>query len=222
MSDGRLVIGTRRYSSWSLRGWLCVRLAGLDVTEELVPLGKPDTSTRIATLSPSGKVPFLEHLNVRVWDSLAIAEYCADLAPALWPSDPVARAFARSVSAEMHSGFQGLRSAMPMNLGRTGRPLSSGLPEAAQKDIARIDALWTESRDRFGGHGSFLTGHEFGNADAMFAPVVTRFLSYGVTLSPTARAYAEAVRDHPLVARWYRDAADEPADWISEKYEAVD
>ncbi|NHN85598.1 glutathione S-transferase [Acetobacter musti] len=222
MADGRLVIGTRRYSSWSLRGWLCVRLAGLDVVEEVIPLAQPDTATRIAALSPSGKVPFLEHWNVRVWDSLAIAEYCAEIEPSLWPSDPVARGFARSVSAEMHAGFQGLRASMPMNLGRHDRPLANGVSDAAAADIARIDALWTEARDSFGDHGAYLFGTQFGNADAMFAPVVTRFLSYGVALSPVARRYAEAVRRHPLVAEWYNEAAAELETWLSDRYESVD
>ncbi|NHO32597.1 glutathione S-transferase family protein [Acetobacter fallax] len=222
MADGRLVIGTRRYSSWSLRGWLCVQLAGLDVVEEIVPLAQEDTTTRIATLSPSGKVPYLEHWRVQVWDSLAIAEYCAEIEPSLWPSDPVARGFARSVSAEMHSGFQALRQSMPMNLGRENRPLASVVSESVARDIARIDALWTEARDRFGAHGPYLFGATFGNADAMFAPVVSRFLSYGIVLSPKARRYAEAVRAHPLLAEWYRDAATEPKAWIAARYESVD
>lgn len=222
MADGRLVIGTRRYSSWSLRGWLSVRLAGLDVIEEVIPLAQEDTATRIGALSPSGKVPYLEHWNVQVWDSLAIAEYCAEIEPALWPTDAVARAFARSIAAEMHSGFQGVRSTMPMNLGRTHRPLAGGVSAAAAADIARIDALWTESRDRFGAGGRFLFGPSFSNADVMFAPVVTRFLSYGVVLSPTAQHYVDAVRAHPLMVEWYEAAAAEPSGWIAERYEAID
>ncbi|GBR01088.1 glutathione S-transferase family protein [Acetobacter oeni] len=222
MADGRLVIGTRRYSSWSMRGWLSVRLAGLDVTEDVIPLAQHDTAMRIGAVSPSGKVPYLEHWNVRVWDSLAIAEYCAEIEPSLWPSDPVARGLARSVSAEMHAGFQGLRAAMPMNLGREGRSLAHGTPDAAISDITRIDALWNEARDNFGGHGSYLFGREFGNADAAYAPVVSRFLSYGVLLSPAAQRYAEAVRAHPLVAEWYREAAAEPASWTTARYESVD
>ncbi|NHN87133.1 glutathione S-transferase family protein [Acetobacter conturbans] len=221
MSEGRLVLGTKRYSSWSLRGWLSVRLAGLDVTEEVIPLRQTDSATRIAALSPSGKVPYLEHWNVRIWDSLAIGEYCAEIEPALWPTDPVARGFARSVTAEMHAGFQGVRAAMPMNLGRENRPLAAGTPEAAEKDIARIDALWTEARDCFGDHGAYLFGPVFTNADVAFAPVVVRFLSYGVALSPKATAYAKAVRAHPLIEEWYKAAAAEPASWHVEAFETI-
>ncbi|MBO1359045.1 glutathione S-transferase family protein [Acetobacter sacchari] len=222
MADGRLVIGTKRYSSWSMRGWLSVHLAGLDVVEELVALAQPDTAERLTALSPSARAPYLEHLGVSVWDSLAIAEYCADIEPSLWPVDPVKRGFARSISAEMHSGFQALRVAMPMNLGRGGRGLANGVPDAVSADIARIDALWTEARDRFGGGGHYLFGAEFGNADVAFAPVVARFLSYGVPLSTTAQRYAEAVRAHPLVARWYAEAEAEPTEWLAERYESAD
>jgi glutathione S-transferase len=222
MSDGRLVMGTRRYSSWSLRGWLSVRLAGLDVTEEIIPLRQPDSAARIAVLSPSGKVPCLQHWNVQIWDSMAIAEYCAEIEPSLWPVDPVARGFARSVSAEMHSGFQGVRSAMPMNLGRVRRPLAADLSEVAQKDIARLDGLWTEARDRFGGGGPYLFGATFTNADAAFAPVVARFISYDVGLSAKARAYAEAVRTHPLMNEWYGAAAAEPREWLVEAFESIE
>ncbi len=118
MADGRLFLGSRRYSSWSFRGWLAVRLAGLDVEEVVLPL-RETRSPDIAAASPSGLVPYLEHRGVRVWDSLAIAEYCAELAPGLWPADRGARAHARSIAAEMHAGFRGLRMAMPMNLGRS-------------------------------------------------------------------------------------------------------
>ncbi|BCK74482.1 glutathione S-transferase [Acetobacter aceti NRIC 0242] len=222
MSEGRLVIGTKRYSSWSLRGWLPVRLAGLDVSEEVIPLRQSDSSARITQVSPNGKVPCLEHQSVKVWDSLAIAEYCAELEPTLWPENREARAMARSISAEMHSGFQGVRSAMPMNLGRIQRPLKEPLSEAVIKDIARIDSIWTEARRRFGAGGDYLFGHDFTNADVAFAPIVARFLSYDVDVSGVSRAYIEAVRKHPSVAQWYEEAEREPSEWLVDAFEAIE
>jgi len=214
MSEGRLVIGTRRYSSWSLRGWLPVRLAALDVEAVVIPLaGGPTPAIKAAT--PSGTVPYLEHRGVRVWESLAIAEYCAEILPSLWPSDPGARAWARAIAAEMHAGFAALRRTMPMNLGR------AGLAPAAEAgaDIARIDALWREALVASG--GPFLFGAGFGNADAMYAPVVSRFLTYRPDLSAPARAYCDAVRGHPLIGEWYDRAAREPAEWLLAHYEGA-
>lgn len=222
MRKGRLVIGTKRYSSWSLRGWLPVKLAGLDVSEEVIPLRQPDSSVRIAHVSPNGKVPFLEHRNVKIWDSLAIAEYCAELEPKLWPENQVARAMARSISAEMHSGFQGVRSTMPMNLGRSQRPLKEPLSEAVTKDIVRIDSIWTEARRRFGEGGDYLFGRDFTNADVAFAPIVCRFLSYDVDVSAISRAYMEAVREHPLMEQWYEEAAQEPNEWLVDAFETIE
>lgn len=222
MSDGRLVIGTKRYSSWSLRGWLPVRLAGLNVSEDVIPLRQPDSSARITQVSPNGKVPCLEHRGVKVWDSLAIAEYCAELEPTLWPENREERAMARSISAEMHSGFQGVRSAMPMNLGRVQRPLKEPLSEAVIKDITRIDSIWTEARRRFGAGGDYLFGRSFTNADVTFAPIVARFLSYDVDVSEVSRAYIAAVRKHPLMAQWYEEAEREPSEWLVDAFEAIE
>ena len=212
---GRLVIGTKRYSSWSLRGWLAVRLAGLDVEEVVIPLAGGGQTTAIHAISPNGLVPYLEHDGARVWESLAIAEYCAEIAPALWPADRAVRAHARAIAAEMHAGFRGLRMAMPMNLGRTfpGR----GRTTEALADIARIEALWAEPLATHG--GPFLFGTTFGLADVMFAPVVARFLTWQPELSATASAYVTAVRAHPLVERWYAEAAAEPDAWLLDKYE---
>lgn len=222
MAEGRLVIGTQRYSSWSLRGWLMVRLAGLDVSTQVIPLAGAGRTTALKTLSPNGCVPYLEHKGAVVWDSLSIAEYCAEQAPALWPADRCERAVARSISAEMHSGFRGVRSTFPMNLGREKRALSTPLEEDVLKDIARIDAIWTDTRARYGQGGSFLFGAEFGNADAMFAPVVARFLSYAVPgLSDVSKAYMQAVRNHPLMQEWYEAAAREPETWQLEMYESI-
>ncbi len=215
MSEGRLVIGTRRYSSWSLRGWLSVRLAALDVEEMVIPVADGPTPA-IKAATPSGTVPYLEHRGIRIWESLAIAEYCAEISPALWPSDPTARAHARSVAAEMHAGFRELRTVMPMNLFRTApaAPPSSDV----LADVARIDAIWREALAVSG--GPFLFGATFGNADAMYAPVVCRFLTYRPDLSVPARAYCAAVRAHPLLGEWYDLAAKEPQAWRLAKYEA--
>ena len=199
-----------------MRGWLAVRLAGLDVEEVVIPMADGRTP-EIAATSPNGLVPYLEHKGARVWESLAIAEYCAEVAPALWPADRIARAHARSVASEMHAGFRNLRIAMPMNLGRTFPGLRR-TPEALA-DIARVEALWAECLSLH--RGPFLFGAEFGLADAMYAPIVTRFLTWQPEISATSRAYCDAVRAHPLVDRWYADAAAEPAAWRLAKYEDI-
>jgi glutathione S-transferase len=215
MVEGRLVIGTKRYSSWSLRGWLMVHLARLDVEEVLVPLVGGGATAAIRDVSPNGLVPYLEHRGARLWESIAIAEYCAECAPGLWPADRVARAHARSIAAEMHAGFRALRIAMPMNLGRTF-PGRGRTPESLA-DIARIEAIWAEAIAASG--GPFLFGRAFGLADAMYAPIVTRFLTWQPDLAAATHAYCAAVRAHPLVARWYDEAAAEPAAWLLDKYE---
>ncbi len=214
MAEGRLLIGNRRYSSWSLRGWLAVRLAGLDVTEEVVPLAVGQTAA-IRDATPAGLVPYLEHRGARVWESLAIGEYCAELAPTLWPYERVVRAQARSIAAEMHAGFRALRIAMPMNCGRHDRPLAGGIPAEVAADIARIDAIWSDAA------GPYLFGEGFTVADAMFAPVVSRLISYGAAMSDRSAAYRDAVRAHPLMEQWYRAAAAEPAGWLLDRYETI-
>jgi glutathione S-transferase len=219
MSEGTLYIGHRRYSSWSMRGWLAVRLAGLDVDVNVIKFERPGPTRAIAELSPNGLVPFLEHKGARVWESLAICDYCAEIEPSLWPAGRIARAHARSISAEMHAGFRDLRSAMWMNLGRdfAGRGRTPG----ALVDIARIEALWADTRARFGAGGPFLFGASFGAADAMFAPVVARFLGWKPEISPETAAYCSAVRGFGLVADWYEGAAAEPDDWLIEGYETL-
>lgn len=218
MSEDRLFLGTRRYSSWSLRGWLAVRLAGLDVAETVIPL-KGGFTPEIGAVSPNGMVPSLRHAGLLVWDSLAIGEYCAELAAesgrTLWPADRALRAQARAVAAEMHSGFRELRIAMPMNLGREfpGQRRTS----AALADIARIEAIWSGCLAAHG--GPFLFGAEFTLADAMFAPVCARFLTWQPELTRRSHDYVAAVRAHPLVAEWYDAAAREPAEWLLSKYE---
>ena len=217
MSTNRLVIGTRRYSSWSLRGWLLVNLAGLEVTEVVIPLAGGATAALKDGATPAGLVPYLEHDGARVWESLAIAEYCAEEEPALWPVNRIPRAHARSIAAEMHAGFSALRTEMPMNIGRLIP--GAGRTQESLADIARIEAIWAEARAAWGHGGPFLYGPQFTAADAMFAPVVARFLTYQPDLSDLAAAYCTAVRAHPLVDQWYRAAADEPAEWRIDKYE---
>jgi glutathione S-transferase len=219
MSDGTLYIGTKRYSSWSLRGWLPVKLAGLDVAEVVIPLAGGATAA-VKAVSPGGTVPYLEHQGAKLWESLAICEYCAEFAPALWPADRAARAHARAIAGEMHAGFRELRMAMPMSLFRQGAAGTSRT-EGAAADIARIEALWADTRARFGAGGPFLFGAAFTNADAMYAPVVCRLLTYRPPLSTASQAYCAAVRAHPLMAQWYYEAAREPAEWHLEKYEAA-
>jgi len=204
-----IVIGNKNYSSWSMRAWLAVELTGAPYRETLVPLDRPDTAARIASVSPAGRVPVLRDGGITVWDSLAICEYLAEKFPAagLWPEEREARAAARSVSAEMHSGFQALRTHMPMNL-RLHRPVPSPAPEV-QGDVTRIRAIWSGLRS-VARDGEYLFGR-FGIADAMFAPVVGRFRTYGVALDGTEAKYAEAVWRHPAVAKWFAGAMGEEA-----------
>jgi len=215
--EGKIVIGNRRYSSWSMRGWLAVKLAALDVEEVMIPFVRPGPTPDIARHSPTGLVPYLEHRGARVWESLAICDYCAEIEPSLWPADRVARAHARSISAEMHAGFRELRMAMWMNLGRDFAGL--GRTPGALADIARIEALWSETRAAYAADGPYLFGASFGAADAMFAPVVARFLSWKPELSEATKAYCRAVRSHALVSAWYDAALAEPESWLVEDYE---
>ena len=218
LMTAKLYLGTARYSSWSLRGWLMLRLAGLAVEEIFIPLAGGN-SPAVKAVSPSGLVPFLDHDGARIWESLAIAEYCAEFTPALWPGDRVARAHARAIAAEMHAGFRSLRLAMPMNLGRDYAGLGQN-PESLA-DIARIEMIWAETRAVFGQNGPYLFGAAFNAADAMYAPIVARLLTYAPPLSANAKAYCDAVRAHPLVANWYELAAKEPDSWLIEKYESL-
>jgi glutathione S-transferase len=212
--DGRLVIGTKRYSSWSLRGWMAVHLAGLKVEEVVIPLDGGHTPA-IKAATPSGTVPYLEHKGVRLWESLAIGEYCAEQQPGLWPADPVLRGLLRSVAAEMHAGFRGLRMAMSMNLG--GDFAGRGRTPEALADIARIEAIWREAVSASG--GPYLHGAAPGIADAMYAPVVTRFITWAPDLAEDSRRYVALMRAHPLMERWYAEAAAEPLAWRRDKYE---
>lgn len=219
MSDGTLYIGNRRYSSWSMRGWLAVRRAELDVREEVIPFTRPGPTAAIASLSPGGLVPYLEHKGAQIWESLAVCEYCAEFDPTLWPADRVARAWAKSISAEMHAGFRELRVAMWMNLGRDFSGL--GRTPGALADVARLEALWARTRARFGGAGPYLFGATFTVADIMFAPVVTRLLTWKPPTNAETDAYCSAVRSHPLVSAWYDAALAEPDSWLVADYETI-
>jgi glutathione S-transferase len=217
--EGRLYIGNRRYSSWSMRGWLAVKLANLDVEEVLIHFSRPGPTDAIGKLSPNGLVPYLEHRGARVWESLAICEYCAEIEPSLWPSDRIARAYARSISAEIHAGFTGVRQSMWMNLGRDFS--GHGRTPEALADIARLEAMWEETRRRFAAAGPYLFGAALTVADIMYAPVVTRLLTWRPEINAGTRGYCDAVRTHPLVTAWYDGAAAEPDDWKLADYETV-
>lgn len=216
MAEGTLFIGTRRYSSWSLRGWLAVRLAGLDVEQVVIPLAGGVTEA-VKAATGGATVPYLEHRGARIWESLAICEYCAEADPALWPRNRPARAWARAIAAEMHAGFRALRQSMPMSLFRDAA--GAGRNPETLADIARIERLWAETRATYGADGPYLFGAAFTNADIMFAPVVCRFLTYQPELSAVSHAYCEAVRADMMIAEWYRLAAAEPAEWRLPGYE---
>lgn len=216
-----LHIGDKAYSSWSLRGWLLLRAFGLPVTERLHHMDAPAFDAFKAEVAPSRTVPTLEWheggRTVRVWDSLAIAETLAERHPAAghWPSDPAARATARSISAEMHSGFAALRREAPMNTRRV--PKAKALTPEAAADLARIEALWAYARN-LGGNGPFLFG-AFSAADAFYAPIAWRITGYALPVGPDAAAYVSALLDHPAMREWTEAAAADPR--LIAKYEAM-
>lgn len=218
MARYRLVIGNKNYSSWSLRPWLFLRHHRIEFDELRLPLDSERFQSEIWQLSPSGRVPVLHDGGRKVWDSLAILEYLAEAHPQAegWPADVEARALARCIGAEMHAGFADLRSELPMNCRR--RSAAPPLTAFARRDVDRVQAIWRQARGHYGDGGPFLFG-PFGIADAMYAPVASRFLSYGIDLDPVARAYVEAIHAMPAMQQWQRDAAGE-AESIG-KYEAV-
>ncbi|MEO7634980.1 MAG: glutathione S-transferase family protein [Sphingomicrobium sp.] len=215
----KLIIGNRAYSSWSMRGWLAVKQSGEEFEELVVPMFDDEWEKRREgdEFAPSlGKVPILWDGDCVVWDSLAIIEFLADRVgrDKFWPADESARAVARSMSAEMHSSFQNLRRELPMNVRKSFSPRA--LSDPVREEIDRIMVLWAQARARHGGTGDFL----FGNwcaADIMYAPVVTRFITYGVPVPAFAGAYMKAVLSHPHVNEWIDKAQDEP--WVIEQYE---
>lgn len=197
-----LVIGNKNYSSWSMRPWLALRAGGIAFEEKLIPLYTgPADKQRILDINPAGKVPALIDGEVTVWDSLAIIEYAAERFPeaGLWPAHPASRAYARSISAEMHSGFSALRRECGMNLHRSIGPKT--LSDNARADIARIQELWTDCRQRSERNGPFLFG-SFTAADAMYAPVVHRFRTYAIEVTTPVREYMGAMMAQPAFREW--------------------
>ncbi|MBV7256307.1 glutathione S-transferase [Pacificimonas sp. WHA3] len=215
----RIIMGNKRYSSWSLRGWLAVKQSGQPFDELVVPMMTDEWWEKKAdpALMPSSRVPTLWDGGTAIWESLAIIDWLADRygQAAYWPVDGAARAFARSIAAEMHAGFTSLRSQCPMDV------LASypgyRLTDDTQKDVSRISGLWAEARREYGTNGPYLFG-SFGAADMMFAPVVMRFRTYGVTLNGDAGIYQDTMCSHPWVTEWCAAAADEPADWTITSY----
>jgi glutathione S-transferase len=204
----KLVIGAKNYSTWSLRPWLLLRQLGIPFEEEKLSFNDPAFKAKVLRYSPAGKVPLLVDGDVVVWDSLAIVEYVAERFPdhGVWPADRVARARARSVCAEMHSGFNVLRSRLPMNC---ELQLAFDPPElSVKREIARMVDIWTEARTRFGGEGPFLFGR-FSAADAYFAPVVRRFLGHQIALPDVARSYAATIDALPVMQEWVTAARAE-------------
>lgn len=210
MSELTIVIGNKNYSSWSMRPWLALKKTGRDFREENILLRQVETKGRILAHSAAGKVPVLKHGAITVWESLAICEYLAETFPeaALWPEDKAARAHARSACCEMHAGFAALRENLPMDVTHDRHRESRA--DLVRDDIARIARIWQEARQNFGRGGDFLYG-AFGIADAMFAPVVTRFRTYGVRLDEACTRYMNAVLAWPGFKEWEAGALAETA-----------
>jgi glutathione S-transferase len=206
MSKPLLVIGNKNYSSWSLRAWLMLKHAGVDFDEMRIPLFVAGYKEKLLACSPAGKVPVYREGGLLVWDTLAIGEYLHETYPSLWPAQREARARARSVSAEMHSGFVPLRTAMPMNVRARDRKVATSIELEA--DIARIKTIWRELRAQYGAAGPWLFG-PYSIADAMYAPVVFRFLTYGVGEPGAVDEYMQTVSRDPLVQVWLRAAESE-------------
>lgn len=211
----RLIIGGKWSSTWTMRGWLACKLSGLDFEAETLFLSRPDSKAKLAAISPTGLIPVLIHDDLVLTDTMAIAEYLWELAPhcALWPQDRLARATARAAAAEMHASFAELRAALPMNLIKRW-PIADGLPSniklvsrpGVPAQIARVQEAWRSCRATWGAGGPFLFGRAFNFADAMYAPMASRFSTYAVELAPDAQAYVDAVLAHPFVAEWIEGA----------------
>jgi glutathione S-transferase len=216
MEKPTLIIGNRNYSSWSLRAWLALEATGQVFDEVVIPLGQPDTTDNILRWSPTARVPAFRDGEIFLWDSLAICEHLAEAFPeaGLWPDDARARANARSVVAEMHSGFVALRKHMPMNL-RASYPVADHQP-GVDDDIARITSIWEDCRTNFGGNGGHLFGR-FTIADAFYAPIVSRFRTYGVSPGGIAGEYMDAVWVLPAMQDWAEKARAEK--WSVERYD---
>jgi glutathione S-transferase len=207
----QLFIGNKNYSSWSMRPWIAMKVAGLAFEETLISLNAPDFKPRLLAVSGTGKVPTLVDGEVKVWESLAILEYLAEKFPEarLWPKDSAARALARAVATEMHGGFIPLRRLLPMNMWRP--VIKRELTPDAVANVKRIEEMWTDCRTRYGQNGPFLFG-AFGAADAMYAPVVARLHTYAVDVSAVTRAYMNAVMALPAWREWHEAGVKEP--WV--------
>jgi glutathione S-transferase len=219
MSDTELpllIIGNKNYSSWSLRPWLLLRTFGVAFRELKLPLDTPEFEARIGDYAPNRRVPALHDGNVRLWDSLAICEYANErwLGGRGWPADIAVRAQARAISAEMHAGFTALRQELPLNCSK--RADMPAVSSDAAVDIARVQAIWRETRQQHGSSGQFLFG-SFGIADAMYAPVALRFIGHGVELDASGRAYVDAIQSLPAVREWLAEAATEPMSALHER-----
>jgi glutathione S-transferase len=206
MNKPLLIIGNKNYSSWSLRAWLVLNHAKVDFDELRIPLFEAGSRGQLLSNTPAGLVPVYRDGELLIWDSLAIAEYLYESHPALWPADRGARARARAVSAEMHSGFIPLRKSMPMNIRASGRKVL--MTPDIEADIARIKTIWRELRQQYSAAGPWLFG-QYSIADAMFAPVVFRFLTYGVGEPGAVDEYLLTVSRDPLIQSWINDAAQE-------------
>jgi len=204
----KLIIGNKNYSSWSLRSWLLLKESGIDFIEHRIALDTPDTASEIAKFSAAGCVPILQIDDLTVWDTMAIAETVAERWPEkhLWPEDAAMRAHARSISAEMHSGFHVLRSCMPMNCRAMGRKVA--LPDELGRDIDRVIAIWSECHRLYGDKGGWLFG-DFSVADAMFAPVVLRLRTYGINLPESAGFYPHRLLESEAMQEWLLAAESE-------------
>ena len=212
----KLIVGNKNYSSWSLRPWIGLKAARIPFEEEVISLYVEGGREQILRHSPAGKVPILIDGDVRVWESLAILEYAAERFPGagLWPSDPAARAHARAISAEMHAGFAALREECTMNFWRP--PARRALSAAAQANGVRVQEIWVNARASYGAGGPFLFG-TFTAADAMYAPVVQRFIAYDIEVSAAAKAYMQAMTALPAWQEWRRAALSET--WVIAKFE---
>ncbi len=208
MAAATLTISSRNYSSWSLRAWLLCKMAGLDITVKTVSVDDPTNRAELLLLSPSVLVPRLEHDGAKIWDTLSIAEYLAEWKPkaGLLPADRILRAHCRSICGEMHSGFYNLRSALPMNLKAHYTDFKTWA--GAKPDIARVFAIWQDCIDAYG--GPYLFGKTMTMADAMYAPVCTRFLTYGVMMDDVSAAYCDTIMEWPAVDEWVEAAKLEP------------
>lgn len=198
----KLYIANKNYSSWSLRPWILMRVKGIEFEEITHSFSAVDNFEKFRSFSPTGKVPCLEDDGNLVWDSLAICEYLAEKYSDLWPQNTSARAWARSASAEMHSGFNNLRNQCSMNCGV--RVALNAISDGLRTELDRLNELWSEGLTRFG--GPFLAGQEFGIVDAFYAPVVFRMQTFSLTLGPQAQAYADRVLRLPAMQQWYEDA----------------